>query len=411
MKRSPFKHATAALCLAAAGGAALSAPALAHPTPAHCPAPSDAAEPVIRIALCLDTSGSMEGLLNQARTRLWDVVNFLSTAKHSGKTPRLEVALFQYGSSRLPASEGYMRCVQPFTSDLDLLSERLFSLTINGSSEYCGQVLDSALKELDWGDPTHVTCRCGKHAHTRPHSSRSAQYSTIVIAGNEEFTQGRIDYVPVVTGALKRSIFVNTVYCGDASEGMRTGWADAANRAASAYTSIDHNRQYEYIRCPQDDRLTQLNTELNGTYIAYTVAGRENRARQEMQDSANAAASPEAAMQRTISKSSKMYSNSSWDIVDAVDAGKDIESIPSDSLPDNMRRMTLAERRAYVAELKAKRERIRAEIQALSAEREKWLADHRAAHHGGGGATTLDSALVQAIRTQAQRSGFTFSVD
>lgn len=358
-------------------------------------------EPAIRIAICLDTSGSMDGLLNQARTKLWDVVNFLSTAKYRGTTPTFQVALFQYGSDQLPSSEGYMRCVQPFTTDLDLLSERLFSLTIAGSSEYCGQVMSKAANELAWQDVSSL-----------PRSSRTAPaYSTIVIAGNEEFTQGPIDYQPIAKQLKNRRIYLNTIYCGSYAEGERTGWLNAAYLNGGAYLNIDQDRREEYIPCPQDGRLSELNGELNSTYLAYTVAGRENKARQEMQDSANAAASREAYYQRAASKSSAAYRNETWDILDALDKGTvKLEDIPSDQLPEKMRPMTLDERRAYVAELKARRAAIQAEIRRLNEEREAFLRDRRK-RPADGKPTTLDSALIKSIREQAQKLGFTFSRD
>jgi len=38
----------------------------------------------------------------------------------------LRVALLEYGNTRLPAAEGYLRQVVPLTDDLDKLSEALF---------------------------------------------------------------------------------------------------------------------------------------------------------------------------------------------------------------------------------------------------------------------------------------------
>lgn len=357
-------------------------------------------EPAIRIAICLDTSGSMEGLLNQARTRLWDVVNFLSTAKYSATTPTFQVALFQYGSDQLPSSEGYMRCVQPFTTDLDLISERLFSLTISGSSEYCGQVMSKAANELTW----HSTPYANPNRPT-PH------YSTIVIVGNEEFTQGPIDYQPIAKQLKHGRIYLNTIYCGSYAEGERTGWLNAAYLNGGSYCNIDQDKREEYIPCPQDGRLSELNTELNGTYLAYSAAGRENKARQEMQDSANAAASKEAYYQRAASKSSAAYRNDSWDILDALDKGTiKLEDIPSDQLPEKMRPMTLDERRAYIEELKARRTAIQAELRKLNEEREAFLRDRRK-RPAGEASNTLDTALIKSIREQAQKLGFTFSRD
>ena len=104
----------------------------------------------VQIALLLDTSNSMDGLIKQAKTYLWDIVNEVSKGKRDGKAVKVELALYEYGNSGLNSKEGFIRLVQGFTSDLDLVSEKLFSLRTNGGNEYCGQVISSALKELEW---------------------------------------------------------------------------------------------------------------------------------------------------------------------------------------------------------------------------------------------------------------------
>ena len=104
----------------------------------------------IQIALLLDTSSSMDGLIDQARSQLWKIINELAVAHKGGKTPALEVALFEYGKSSIPSGEGYLRMVTSFTHDLDKISADLYSLTTNGGDEYCGMVIDSATRILQW---------------------------------------------------------------------------------------------------------------------------------------------------------------------------------------------------------------------------------------------------------------------
>src|SRR5262245_40495134 len=105
--------------------------ALAVPAGAHSVHP-DPRFPLVQIALLLDTSNSMDGLIGQAKTQLWRVVNDLAGSRCRGRSPRIEVALYEYGNSGLAAGENYVRQVLPFTHDLDRVSERLFGLTTNG---------------------------------------------------------------------------------------------------------------------------------------------------------------------------------------------------------------------------------------------------------------------------------------
>ena len=140
-------------------------------------------KPLIQIAILLDTSSSMNGLINQARTQLWTVVNEFARTKQSGQAPMLQVAVYEYGNSGLVAGEGYIRQVLPLTDDLDAVSEKLFALTTNGGDEYCGQVIDAATKGLGWSDSAKV-------------------YKAIFIAGNEPFTQGPVSYQASCAAAI-----------------------------------------------------------------------------------------------------------------------------------------------------------------------------------------------------------------
>ena len=89
-----------------------------------------AAEPSrIDLVLCLDCSGSMDGLLESAKTKLWAVVNELAKAKPA---PALRVALFSYGNDGYDPASGWVRVDCPFTGDLDAMFGKLSALSTNG---------------------------------------------------------------------------------------------------------------------------------------------------------------------------------------------------------------------------------------------------------------------------------------
>src|SRR5688572_11377607 len=98
----------------------------------------------IQVALLLDTSGSMDGLIDQAKSQLWRIVNELSAARKYGAAAKVEIALYEYGKQTVSAEQGYVRRILAFTGDLDRVSEELFALTTNGGDEYCGKAIQSA---------------------------------------------------------------------------------------------------------------------------------------------------------------------------------------------------------------------------------------------------------------------------
>jgi hypothetical protein len=368
---------------------AVSAKELAPPAPAA-PDKTTADKPLIQIAILLDTSGSMNGLINQARTQLWTIVNEFARSKQGGHTPRLEVALYEYGKSELPASEGYIRQILPLTEDLDKISEQLFALTTNGGDEYCGQVIQAATKGLSW-------------------SANPRVYKAIFIAGNEPFTQGSVDYKLSCRDAIAKGIIVNTIHCGTESEGKTTGWPDGAKLADGQALNIDQNRAVVAIKAPQDEEIVRLSTELNTTYIAYGRAGAESQVRQQAQDALAAAPSAAAAganVERSLSKAQSVYKNSTWDLVDAAKENKvKLEEVDAKDLPENMKKMSSDERKAYVAEQAKKRETLQKQINDLGAQRDKYVAEKRR-EEAAGGPDTLDAAMLKAVREQMEKKEF-----
>src|SRR5215204_3864192 len=131
------------------------------PAPAAVEAKSDEGKlaeerPLVQLAILLDTSNSMDGLIAQAKTQLWQIVNEFIGAKQDGKAPKVEVALYEYGNDGLSKEKGYVRQVAPLTVDLDKISESLFALKTNGGSEYCGWVIRDAVKDLAWNPSAKV---------------------------------------------------------------------------------------------------------------------------------------------------------------------------------------------------------------------------------------------------------------
>ncbi len=341
--------------------------------------------PLVQIAVLLDTSGSMQGLIEQAKTQLWKLVNEFITAKQDGKTPVVQVALYEYGKDALKSKEHWIRQIQPLTRDLDKVSEELFALTTNGGEEYCGAVIQRATLDLAWDANPKV-------------------YKAIFIAGNEPFTQGPIDSKQSCKDSIAKGIIVNTIHCGGEAQGIAEHWNQGALLADGKYLVIDQNQAIVHIEAPQDKEIVRLNEELNKTYINYGSAAPAAKARQVAQDS-NAAAKPEsgAQVQRIVSKASANYFNSGWDLVDASkDKSFDITKVKEADLPEEMKKMTVEERKAHLVKKTAERAEIQKKVLTLNKEREAYVTTQRKESAKN---DTLDTAMVKALRTQAEKKG------
>lgn len=345
----------------------------------------------IQMAILLDSSGSMSGLIDQARTQLWRAVNEFALAEHNGKPVMLEVALYEYGSDKYPANSGYLKQLLPLTDDLDRVSEALFAMTTNGSAEYCGQVIDTAVRDLEWSD-------------------RRADMKCIFIAGNEPFTQGPIDYRTACKAAATKGITVNTIHCGNQTEGISGMWQQGAVLADGTFMSIDHNQQIVAIEAPQDKQLVTLNEQLNKTYIPYgsTEKREASKARQVEQDANAGNFNSEVLANRVRFKSNAQYCNASWDLVDACLHGKvKLEDVKPEDLPEALRKMTPEQRKAHLEKITQQRTAVQKKIQEVTTQREAFLAEARK-KQAGESKNTLDEALITAVRKQAAKSEYKF---
>jgi len=350
-----------------------------------CEVKAQMAKPSIQMAILLDTSGSMDGLIGQAKSRLWKIVNELAAAKKDGLTPRLQVALYEYGQDSLPAASGYLRRIVPLTDDLDRISEELFKLQTNGGQEYCGQVIREAVAGLQWGRST-------------------GDLKLIFIAGNEPFTQGTVDYKISCREAISRGIVINTIFCGNYQEGLQSEWKAGADLADGQYLAIDANQVLPVIQAPQDEEIARLSQELNGTYLAFGKDGSGGKARQKEQDLNAASVSGEVLAQRAAAKASPQYNNPAWDLVDAKKAGQvKLEEMSEAELPQEMKGLSVPERSAYVAALQGKRETLQKKIAGLNSDRERFV---EGALKNQATTSSLDSAIISALRQQAAQKNF-----
>lgn len=340
----------------------------------------------IKVALLLDTSNSMDGLIDQAKAQLWDIVNELSYAKCNNNKPNLQIALYEYGNDRLNGDEGYIKQVLSFSEDLDKISKELFSLTTNGGEEYCGQVIQTSLNQLKWGN-------------------NPDDLKLIFIAGNEPFTQGKTNYKDASTNAKEKDVTINTIFCGDYKQGISSSWKDGASLTNGDYMAINQNNATVHVASPYDDAILILNQKLNKTYVIYGQKGKQKMELQAEQDTNASLYSKANAVSRTVSKSSHLYKNKTWDLVDAeAEESFKYDDLENKQLPEVLKGKSKTEIKVYVAKKRKERERIQKEIQDLNNKRKLFILDHKKENANG-----LENAMTKAIKEQAKRKRYSWN--
>lgn len=362
------------------------APPSATSAVALLPARAEPAPPSIDLAICLDTSGSMQGLIDAARAKLWAVVNDLALARPQ---PRLRVALLTYGNDGHRAENGWVRLDVPFTADLDLVSQHLFALTTNGGTELVGRVIQRATDELAW-------------------SPESDALRLMIVAGNEAADQDQsVRFQDACARSIARGIMVDAIYCGGDGDDFAAGWRSVARLADGQFAAIDHQNGTVTIASPFDARLSELSVALNATYIPYGPAGSAGSVNQREQDQNAGKLSSDAAAARAVCKSTGNY-RCGWDLVDGSRSGEiKLDAVKADDLPVELRKLSKAELSKHVDATWTQRSQLQKQIAELGTQRQAFVTAELQ-KSGLDPSKSFDVVLRGAIRTQARAKGLQF---
>jgi len=360
------------------------------PTALGSPADDPPGKPVaakdIDLVLCLDVSNSMDGLIDSAKQKLWDIVNDLAKVK---PTPKLRVGLYSYGCSTYDSRNGWVRKELDFVTDLDLVFQKLFGLKTNGGDEYVARVCRDAIRDLGW-------------------SKQKDALKILFVCGNEPASQDPTIKLPEIADLAKKSgVLVNTIYCGGADDGDGRDWRELALLAGGRFANIDQSKNARVVvAAPQDKAIADLADKVNATYIPFTAQGQQ-LAKQQQDATANSkklGASNLAG--RVVTQNSGFYMNATWDLVDKIkqDAKFDITKIPDAQLPPALQKLKPQERVQYVQQKLQERQAIQKQVEKLNQERETFLRAEEKKQVADP-ARGFDRALRDTIRLQAAPKG------
>lgn len=345
----------------------------------------------IDVVICLDTSGSMDGLLDSAKRKLWSVVNDMAKIDPA---PSLRVGLYSYGNNSYDASRGFVRKETELTSDLDEVYKKLNGLRIAsaGSEEYVARVTRAAVAELKWSDDAKAL-------------------RLVFVCGNEPVDQDKeVTLASVAEAANAKGISINTIYCGSLTHLDAEGWKQFASKCTGKFAAIDQDKaRVEVIATPFDADLEKLSSKINETYLFYGARGALGGANQVAQDS-NAKAIPGAAAERAITKATPFYRNAEIDLIDRAKSDKafDVKKLKDTELPEEMRKLKPEEREGYLKKKATEREEIQKKMTELGQKRALYLETERKKLPASPGEQAFDAALRTIVRDQAAGKGIKF---
>ncbi len=340
----------------------------------------------------LDTTGSMGGLLDAAKEKIWSIA---TTMAQADPAPEIRLGLVAYRDR----GDAYVTKVVDLSQDLDSVYAALMDFNAAGGGdgpESVNQALYEAVERISWSDDPHT-------------------YKTIFLVGDAPAHmdyQNDVKYPLTLDTAKRRGIIVNAIQCGTERRTTQT-WQQVAQLGGGEYLQVNQNGSAFALSTPMDGEIASLSQELDATRMYYG----SNEARADKQRKLNATAKLHAhasessrARRATFNVTPSGEANYLGDqeLIDDVTSGRvEFEALPSSALPDTLKSMPQAQRKAWIEEIANRRKELKDRIKVLTEERETFLAEEVEKAQSSV-KNSLDHQLFRAIREQARAKGFSY---
>src|SRR4051812_25129370 len=344
-------------------------------------------KPRIEVCFVLDTTGSMGGLLEGAKQKIWSIANEMVSAK---PTPELKLGLIGYRDH----GDEYVTKTFNLTEDIDAIYGHLREFKADGGGdtpESVNEALDEAIHKMTWSNDKKVLKIVFLVGDAPPHMDYPNSPK----------------YPDLCREAAKKDLIINTVQCGDIAD-TRPIWQEIAKLAEGTYAAIAQSGNMSVVSTPVDNELAKLNERIGATVIPYGNAELQASVRAKTEV---AAAAPSAAMADRLSFNSKMGKGiqGRGDLVDALNSSElKIESIDSTELPSEWQGLAKDELRQRIEKTRGERDQLQKKVIELSKQRETYIAaeNKRLAEEGKGDA--FDAKVSETLRQQAAKKGINY---
>jgi hypothetical protein len=343
--------------------------------------------PQIEVCFVLDTTGSMGGLIEGAKAKIWSIANQMVAAK---PTPELRIALVAYRDR----GDDYVTRLFDLSDDIDAVYENLQSFRASGGGdtpESVNQALHEAVTKVSWSGDKNVLKIIFLVGDCPPHMDY----------------QDDVKYDETCQLAVRRDLIINTVQCGKHAATTPI-WQEIGRLAEGSFVAIGQTGDMEIINTPMDEKLAELNVAIGATLLPY---GNREQQRKVMakQAAAESAAAPAAADRLAYNMATSKVVQGGGDLVDDLkDGAVQLEDLDGDELPPALRGLSPEKQQAYIDTQAEKRAKIQAEINELIKQRKAYIEARMRELASSGGGSAFDQQVTRMIQEQAGRKGISY---
>jgi len=346
--------------------------------------------PRIDVVFVLDTTGSMGGLIQTAKEKIWSIATTMASAQ---QTPEIRIGLVAYRDR----GDSYVTRVVDLSDDLDSIYATLMDFEAGGGGdtpESVNQALYDAVNNMSW-------------------SQQDQAYKTIFLVGDAppHMDYNEVRYPEIVASAIENGIVINTIQCGEIPSAVAP-WTQIASLGNGDFFQVEQAGGAVAYTTPYDEEIADLSAKLDDTRLYYGTEEEKEKMRgkvaatEKLHDGASfAARARRGAFNASAGGRANMLGEN--ELVAAVVSGTvDLDKLEEDALPEALKPMSSVEQEAFVTELAEERADLQRQIQDLSQDRDGYLA--KKVDEAGGLKDSLDQKLYEAVKEQAGKAGFEY---
>jgi hypothetical protein len=344
------------------------------------PNPGKGPRPQVEVVFCLDTTGSMTGLIEGAKQKIWAICNQIAGGK---PTPDLKVGLVAYRDR----GDEYITRVFDLSGDLDTINAELKKFRADGGGDFpesVNQALHDAVHKIKWSTDKKTMRIIFLVGDAPPHMDYPDD----------------VKYPESCKKAVEKGIIINTIQCGNEAECTRY-WKDIAVKSEGSYAAIPQDGGVVAVATPFDAKLAELNGELTRTALVYGKGDKRDYRKAAL--GSIRLSTPEAAERGGFAgKTGKVAEG---DLLDDLKSGKVAwGKLPDAELPDELTKLkTDKERKEYLEKLEKRRAEISKELVELDRKRTDYIARELEKKGKGKEKDSFDAQAFEMLRKQAKK--------
>jgi len=348
--------------------------------------------PKVDVVFVLDTTGSMSGLIQAAKEKIWSIATTMASAQ---PTPEIRIGLVAYRDR----GDHYVTKVVDLSDDLDSVYAALMDFQADGGGdtpESVNKALYDAVHNISW-------------------SQGSQAYQVVFLVGDAPphmDYQDEMKYPQIVAAAKRKGIVINTIQCGNIPT-TAGPWTQIANLGHGKFFQVEQAGSAVALATPYDAEIAELSARLDDTRLYFGTEEEKGRMASKVAatDKLHAVASVESRARRAafnVAAGGKANLLGENELVEGVASGAiKLDELDEAELPAALKPMAPEEQKAYVAGLAGERAELQRQIRGLAEDRDGYLK--KKVEEAGGFKDSLDQKIYDAVAEQGGEAGLEYN--